>query len=200
MRFSLIIAAYNVENYIKKCIDSILNQDYENEFEIIIVNDCSTDRTALILEDYTKINNVKIINNPINLNLSKTRQIGINYANGDYILNIDGDDSLESTTLSTLNNYIDLFSPDVIAFNLCLEFANGNKILPDSNFIYSNVIDPEKKECVKYFMGATVTKLVKKNLCKDLKFSDYSISNSEDMLFCTEVLIKSKKIVLISKI
>ena len=73
IKFSIIVPVYNVEKYIKKCINSILNQTYKN-YEIIIINDGSTDKSKKILETYKKINNVKIINQT-NKGLSVARNI-----------------------------------------------------------------------------------------------------------------------------
>lgn len=93
---SIIIPLYNAENYIVKCLDSITTQRYAN-YEIIVINDKSKDNSWNVLSQYVSDHlnvNFKIINNEINLGLSKTRNKGIDLATGDYILFMDNDDTL----------------------------------------------------------------------------------------------------------
>lgn len=95
-KISIIIPLYNAENYIEKCLDSIKNQTYK-DFEIIVINDKSKDNSWKILNNYVSENlnvNFKIINNEVNLGLSKTRNKGMDLATGDYILFMDNDDTL----------------------------------------------------------------------------------------------------------
>lgn len=104
IKFSVIVPVYNVEKYLKKCINSILNQTYKN-YEIIIINDGSTDKSKKILESYKNINNVKIINQT-NKGLSVARNIGIKNASGDYLLFVDSDDYIDNGLLENLNKNI----------------------------------------------------------------------------------------------
>lgn len=104
LKFSCIVPVYNVEKYLKKCIDSILNQTYTN-YEIIIINDGSTDNSAEILKSYKQYKNIKIINQT-NKGLSAARNTGLKYITGDYILFIDSDDYIDTLLLETLNNTI----------------------------------------------------------------------------------------------
>lgn len=95
-KISIIIPLYNAENYIKRCLDSVKNQSYKN-FELIVINDKSKDRSWDVLTSYVLSNqsvDFKIINNEVNLGLSKTRNKGIGLATGDYILFMDNDDTL----------------------------------------------------------------------------------------------------------
>lgn len=90
---SVIVAAYNVENYIEKCVDSLVSQTYKN-LEILVINDGSTDKTLEVLEKYKKNNNVKILNKP-NGGLSSARNYGIKNSKGEFLTFVDGDDYLE---------------------------------------------------------------------------------------------------------
>lgn len=91
---SVIVAIYNIENYLAKCIESIIAQKYEN-LEIILVNDGSTDGCQKICEDYAKKDKrIKVVNKP-NGGLSSARNEGLKNATGDYIAFVDGDDYLE---------------------------------------------------------------------------------------------------------
>ncbi len=91
--FSIIVPIYNVELYLKECLDSILSQTF-NDFELILVNDGSTDNSGNIAKEYkNKYNNIKLINKE-NGGLSSARNAGLKKAIGDFLLFIDSDDML----------------------------------------------------------------------------------------------------------
>lgn len=93
-KLTVIVSAYNVGKYIKKCLKSLVNQTLEN-IEILVVNDGSTDNTEIIVKDFEKkYKNLKLLNKE-NGGLSSARNYGIKYATGDYIAFVDGDDYLE---------------------------------------------------------------------------------------------------------
>ena len=94
MTFSIIIPAYNAEAYLSRCLDSIFSQDYE-DYEVIVINDGSTDGTATILKRYPQ---VKVINQS-NHGMSSARNRGLEVAQGDYILFVDSDDSARDTAV-----------------------------------------------------------------------------------------------------
>ena len=97
---SIIVPAYNVEKYIKTCLDSLINQTYSN-FEIIVVNDGSTDQTEEILKDYKSNPKIRIYSQK-NGGLSAARNQGLKLANGELICFIDSDDSVRSDYLEKL--------------------------------------------------------------------------------------------------
>lgn len=104
--FTIIILAYNQEDCIKRAITSILNQEF-NYFEIIIVNDGSTDGTLKVLNEYKKLNKkIKIINNEINKSRYTSRKSGVKEASGKWILFLDGDDYFMPDTLKELYDEI----------------------------------------------------------------------------------------------
>lgn len=87
---SIIMAAYNAENTIRQAVESVLNQTYKN-FELIVVNDCSEDKTAEIVRSYSDPR-VRLIENEVNSGVSKTRHTGVLVASGDWIAILDSDD------------------------------------------------------------------------------------------------------------
>ena len=92
MLLSIIMSVYNNERTLKDTMNSIINQTYE-EFEFIIVNDCSTDNSIEIIKEYMKNDNrIKLIENKINLGLPKSLNKAFNQSKADYIIRIDGDD------------------------------------------------------------------------------------------------------------
>ena len=115
-KFSIIIPVYNTEKYLEKCLDSIINQSYQN-MEIIVVNDGSTDNSKDILSFYhNKYPKLISVYNLTNKGVSAARNYGISKASGDYFIFIDSDDYLEPDLLSNVNkNIVD--NVDIIRFN-----------------------------------------------------------------------------------
>ncbi len=112
MKFSIIVPVYNVEKYVKRCLDSIFNQTYK-DFEVIVVNDGSTDKSMDIVKKYK---DVKIINEE-NRGLSHARNNGVKNARGDYILFVDSDDYINKDLLKELNKSLNN-NPDVVRFQV----------------------------------------------------------------------------------
>lgn len=107
MKLSILIAAYNVEAFIEKCIKSCYDKNWANNYEIIVVNDGSKDKTLPIAESLlSKVSNLKIINKE-NQGLGVARNTGLLHAQGEYVWMIDGDDYLEPHTISKLWQNLD---------------------------------------------------------------------------------------------
>lgn len=118
MKISLIICVYNREKYLKGCLDSLLDQTYQ-DFEIIIVNDGSTDNSQQIIEEYaTKDSRIRFVEHSENRGLFEARRTGVFEAKGKYCMQIDSDDTLEQGSLSSLITLIDQKSPDLIQFRM----------------------------------------------------------------------------------
>ena len=109
MTFSIIIPAYNAEAYLQRCLDSIFSQEFE-DYEVIVINDGSTDGTATLLEGYPQ---VKVIHQE-NHGMATARNRGIDKAKGEYILFVDSDDELMPHALSNLAPQIN--GEDIIEF------------------------------------------------------------------------------------
>lgn len=114
MKFSIIVPVYNVEKYLKRCLDSIINQSYKN-FELIIINDGSTDSSEEIIKSF-KDSRIKYFKQE-NKGLSITRNKGVEVASGDYLLFVDSDDYLNNDLLEVLNNNLDK-NYDLVRFQI----------------------------------------------------------------------------------
>lgn len=103
---SVIIAVYNGELYIEKCVRSILEQTYEN-LEIVIIDDCSSDSTNLIINDLSKYSNfeIRIYKNKINLGLTKSLNIAAEKAKGEWLARLDADDISKKDRIKTQVNF-----------------------------------------------------------------------------------------------
>ena len=91
----VVIPCYNVEHIIKKCVNSIINQEYNNTINIYLINDDSTDNTLKILNSFSNHKNIHVINSPNNRGRAATRNEGIKFAKGEYISFLDVDDEIE---------------------------------------------------------------------------------------------------------
>ena len=125
IKLSIILPVYNVEGYINQCLESILPQ-LDNNTELIIVDDCSPDRSIDICEDATEgISNVCIKRRDKNGGLSAARNTGIEEAKGEYIWFVDSDDYIENNAVSVLLKSIEGPKVDMVQFNH-RRFGGGN--------------------------------------------------------------------------
>lgn len=117
IKFSIIVPVYNVELYLEKCINSILNQTYKN-YELILIDDGSTDSSGKICDNYIDCNQFIRVIHQANLGLSSARNKGIEIAKGQYIIFLDSDDYWYSDdVLSKLNDRLSFNEADVLSFN-----------------------------------------------------------------------------------
>lgn len=118
LKLSVIVPIYNVEKYLHKCVDSLLNQDLPSEdYEIILVDDGSPDRCGEICDEYAShYANVKVVHRE-NGGLSAARNSGIEVARGQYVQFVDSDDFLEPNVLKTLVEKMEADRLDVLRFN-----------------------------------------------------------------------------------
>ena len=184
-RFSIIISAYNVEKYIDTAIASIKNQDFKN-YEIIVVNDGSTDRTLKILKTYKDI---KLINNNKNIGLGESRNKAVNVAKGEYILYLDADDTLYSNdTLSNIDKTIGNKQLDICYFGVQYVGGSNKCYIPNEK----NSTKEARIACDMHF--AVSSKCWRKEFLikKDIKF----IGNMyyEDMPYSLKGTILAEKI------
>ena len=184
MLFSIIIPVYNADKYIEKCIESIICQD-RNKFEIIVVDDGSTDKTGIICDEYSnKYSNIKVFHTE-NKGVSSARNLGLSEAIGDYILFVDADDWVTS-------DYIDVISKEIEGVDL-LFFSNsrviGEKIIKQSygDAYAENRVETEelilniKKQKYEYF-GFTWNKCFNRNIISKnniLFVNDLSVREDE---------------------
>ena len=127
---SIIVPIYNVQSYLPECLDSIINQSYKN-IEIILVSDCSTDKSLDIEKKYAKLDKrIVIIDNKKNLGLSGSRNEGIKISCGKYIVFVDSDDYVENTYIKDLYKHLINTNTD-----LCVCQAT---LLNDKNGFFDN--------------------------------------------------------------
>ena len=130
-KYSIIIAAYNIEEYIERAIESVENQTYKN-YELIIVNDCSRDHTARVIRNNTqKYDNIIFVQNEMNKKVGGARNTALSIAKGNYILFLNGDDVLaDNTVLEKLDNTIGNNEFDITYLGFKIDGDNEKVIIP----------------------------------------------------------------------
>lgn len=195
MELSIIIPVYNTEEYLMRCINSIVEQEVNFEYEIIIVNDGSTDKSIQIIKELgQKYNNIVIIDHKANKSLAVARKTGINSALGNYIMHIDSDDWIVAGSLKKILSVIKENNYDVLVY----EYAKSNGTNINFNFKLNQnklIFDCTNKiKIIKLFMGVCVNKLIKKEIAKNLVYGEEYMNTGEDLIYSFEIYNRSNKI------
>ncbi len=122
-KISIIVPAYNVENYVGECIESLIAQTYKN-LEVIIVDDGSKDNTGKIIDQYAEKDKRILVVHQKNGGLPHARNTGLQYASGDYIMFLDSDDWLDMNCCEIVLNKIQSFDADLLFFEYSKEYKN----------------------------------------------------------------------------
>lgn len=127
MFISVVVPVYNVEKYLEKCLQSLIEQCYA-DMEIVVVDDKSTDRSLCIAKKYEKYNNVKVISKEKNTGLSDSRNVGIRESRGQYIMFLDSDDYVEDGCIFKIQEIVKKENePDIVYFGYSEEYESTNK-------------------------------------------------------------------------
>ncbi len=194
MKVSVIVPVYNVEKYIKKCLDSLVNQTLDG-VEIIVVNDGSPDNSQMIIDEYVK--KYKNIKSYVKENggLSDARNYGIKKATGEYISFVDSDDYIRNDMLEIMYNYAIKEDLDVVVCDSINVYDNGSEILIKSNNNYSdndvrNYIISPPMACTRLFKKTIFDKIqFKKNIYyEDLEMTPKVVNITDKIGFVSEGL------------
>ena len=185
-KFSIIIPVYNVEKYIKKCLDSIFNQT-EKDYEVIVVNDGTKDNSMDIVKNY----DVKIVNQK-NQGLSAARNKGLEYAKGEYILFIDSDDYIEKDLLKELKKSIKN-NPDIVRFQIQEVYENNDKIIKYEEESFSGLNGVEAFNIISkyHFVENAWSYIFKSSFYKENNFSFKKGTIHEDFGLIPLVIMKA---------
>ncbi len=204
---SVIILVYNSEKYIKRCIDSILNQTYK-KIEIVLINDGSTDKSEEIIKDYiSNNNNIKFINRKENKGTMYSRCEGYNNSSGKYIMFVDSDDCIDNIMLEKMYSYIIEYNIDLVKCNYKMyrdKSISYNKKIVDEPTIYMKENFEPKLYDILYdtaYCNCVWMQLIKKdkligidNINKNLKYGEdlqinlLILNNIDSLLFIPDYL------------
>jgi len=165
---SIIMPAYNSEKHIKDSIKSAINQTYKN-WELLVINDNSKDKTAKIIQDFSdKDNRIKIINNQINLGVSKSRNKGIKLAKADWVAFLDSDDLWQKNKLA---KQISFAQKNKVEF-----IFTGSSYINKNNKEFKGIFEVPREvsysSLKKHNVISCSSVLVKRKYFKDIKMPD----------------------------
>lgn len=169
---SVIVPVYNVEKYLKECVDSLINQTYKN-IEIILVDDGSTDGSSLICDEIAKKDDRIQVYHKKNGGLSDARNYGIEKAAGSYICFVDSDDYVEKDYINSMFQNIKKYNTRIAACGYCHLYENGG--IKEINFqnikkIYYGDEAQKYLNIIGYFNVSSCNKLFEKKLFNDIRF------------------------------
>jgi teichuronic acid exporter len=197
-KLSIIIPVYNVEKYLERCFNSIVENTHFKNFEVIFVNDGSTDSSFEIINQIKNnhsYRDIKIINQE-NKGLAVTRNVGIENATGDYLLFLDSDDYIENYKINWLFNKAANDNLDLIGYDyLCIDSEN--------NIINQNVVHKLKYNTVMTGQRALATGFQPASACLYLYKREFIIQNKlyfvpnlymEDVEFTVRIMLYANKV------
>ncbi len=198
---SFIIPVYNLEKYICATFDSILNNKFDFEYEIIAINDGSKDNSNAVIGEYVeKYDNIHLFNNT-NHGVSYTRNFGIDKANGKYICFVDGDDTIDTNTYADMMHEMQKGKYDFVQCNYVSisdqcktysQFCETTRELQNKDDFFELFFSPQK-----IIHNSCWGKIINKEFISSVRF-DANLVVSEDQKFIFEMLCKAKKILLMN--
>lgn len=199
---SVIIPVYNVEKYLRQCLDSVVNQTFKN-IEIICINDCSTDNSLQTIKQYRqKDDRIVLIDLKQNGGVGLARNEGIKVAKGKYITFVDSDDWVAKDYIEILYNSIIKYDTDVV-FSKVIRYDNntksiidGNKKLKYSDRIICNISD--KKDLILSEPKILINLIVKKDSLVKNNIIFFPKRAGEDVIFILKIIANNIKIIYIN--
>lgn len=195
---SLIIPVYNTEKFIKRCLDSIINQSF-SDFEVIVINDATPDKAMDIVAEYARQDSrFVIINKTKNEGLMKARESGYKNAHGDYIVFCDSDDYLDIKCLEVLYGVVVQCDADIAISGYCYVDFWGNVI---SKKIYDLPFGNDRVGVYRALLTNTIPHMLWGNIYKRELFTNYYYScfmnqtHGEDLILFYELINHVNKVV-----
>ena len=198
---TVIIPCYNVEKYLKKCVDSIINQTHQN-LEVILVDDGSTDTTAQLCDELAKTDKRIKVLHKVNGGLSNARNTGFAVATGNYVTFLDSDDWLEANTIKTAYNKMTKENLDLVIWGYTADFVDDNEKVIDNRIFavsgiceYSTINSVFLQKSTLGISGYVWNKLYKTEIIRENNLSfENGISLVEDILFNSLYFCKCRRI------
>ncbi len=206
-RFSILIPVYNVEKYLRNCLDTVMSQTF-SDFEVIIIDDGSTDTSGYICDEYQEKYPDKIrVKHRINKGPQQTRTEAIHMAKGEFLVFVDSDDWISSSLLERLDETIEKYDCDLVIYNFLHVFSSGEKLKSGITLQHEQIFTPDSKGALyRYFISTNKLntiwcKAVKRNIVDiDTDYSTCNIIIGEDLLQSLPLLTKAEKIVYIDDV
>ncbi len=191
MKFSVIIPTYNRENYILATLDSVFKQSFR-DFEIVIVDNCSTDNTVAMLEQrFSSHPQIKLIKNEKNLERSRARNVGIEHASGDYVTFLDSDDFFYPDCLKDAHAFT-LAHPELKIFHNFYELIDSEGKLV-YKYAFPKSLDNYHLEIIRGNFFSCIGVFIAKEVIKATRFDENEVViGSEDWDLWIRILGSNK--------
>ncbi|QTJ54762.1 glycosyltransferase family 2 protein [Dolosigranulum pigrum] len=199
IKISVVIPVYNVEKYVGRCLQSVVDQRIFKQLDIVVVNDGSTDSSLAICQSFAKqYNNIKVISQE-NSGLAAARITGLDYCQEDYITFIDSDDFIEDDCMEILLNLILSYNADIAQINYYAYFEDRQKVKTTSDTstkVFNNFEDSLHDLLIpeNYLRYGVCGSLFKKEILKQTYFREKDHIN-EDIFFKIKALKAAKTVV-----
>ena len=204
---SVVMPIYNVEKHLKQAVDSVLGQTFQ-DFELILVDDCSPDGCPQICDDYAKqYDNIQVIHHDVNKGLSEARNTGLDAAAGQYIWFMDSDDYVDLDLFQSLYDSVQKNPADVVVFGLIEEYFDQNNnlhhvqrvdfpecFLKSPVEVRKAIIDLE----VKTLYGYAWNKIYRMDYLKEIQLRYEKVTLIEDILFNVKFCMDIEKMNILS--
>ena len=193
IKYSFIVPVYNTEKYLKKCLDSLVNQTYK-DFEIIVVNDGSTDKSSSIISKYQKKYKNIIVIDKENEGNSIAKNIGVKKSCGQYILFVDSDDYVEPHLLSVVDKEVN--DVDILKYQAMTENEDGSNLIKynEKRFGVLNGYDSFKELTKQHFIDPPWGYVIRRDYYIENKFSFKKGVYHEDFGLIPYVIYKARKV------
>ena len=200
---SIIVPVYNSEKYLKRSIESILNQTYK-DLEIIIIDDKSTDNSKKIIQKYASSDNrIRAFYSEVNHGVSRSRNIGLKSISGDYVMFMDSDDYIVPEAIERMVNASIKYDADIVDNYHLIIYSKKNKeyYFTESKVPKKTLVMGSLKDNIDILTKSTYItgKLIKKELIGDLTF-DESLRRYEDLVFEHNLKKKIKNLVFLNDV
>lgn len=197
-KFTVIIPVYNVAAYLSKCINSVLKQDFK-QYEVILIDDGSTDESGKICDEFAKQDNRIVVIHQKNKGLSAARNMGIENANGEYILFLDSDDYWhDSSALNIIYSRLNVSNADILSFNY-MKFCDDVFEKPYFKQDNDMPLDELEKNSLEYqvnndlWIACAWNKVIKRELFYQGKLHFNLEITSEDIDWCLRLALYAEK-------
>lgn len=198
---SILIPIFNVEKYIKRCLNSIFCQSYKH-IEYIFLDDNTPDNSIKILQESIEENYIskscyKLIRHKTNLGIAATRNDCLKYAQGEYVLFIDSDDWIDQNAVEELVSATNDSTIDIVGCDYIWEFKTGRSKIHKEN--YSNTCEQNLRKCINYEIGTVLWKLlVKRELFNRINFLE-NIDIGEDYVMSIKLYFHANNFIALHK-
>ena len=205
---SVIIPVYNAENYLRECLDSLLQQSFD-DFEIICINDGSTDNSIHVLNSYASTDPRILILEQKNRGPGAARNRGMECANGKYLYFMDADDFIENSLLEKVVTKAEQYAAQIVLFDACFYNSKSKTVEYVQHILRPQLLPQQKvvfsaKECAEHLFQlcypGPCTKLILRSYIEEQKLHFPNLYNAEDLVFIYECLSSASRVSVVPEV